>query len=198
MNIRIIAPAALCLLALGCTETPQPAPAAQTEPAAVEQTGAETPPADPPAESAIDKGGPVDLDANVDAPAGFETAGVETGDCMTPVDMFNDAPVVPGPYPAGGDLAVAGWNITASKDAPVPGDIFGVFKPYDGAQKGALLTGERVARPDLAKQNAAYEMAGFRLVGKFPASPGKYRFYIWTGTKDALTECDSNIVVQIQ
>lgn len=196
MKIRILAPAALCLLALGCTDKPAPAPTAQSEAA---PPAAETPPAEAaPTPSAIDESGPVDLDANVDMPAGFESAGVETGECMTPVDYFNDAPVVPGPYAAAADVTVAGWNITSSKADPVPAAVFGVFKPYDGSMKGALLAGERTERADVAGENKQYAMAGFRLVGKFPATPGKYRFYLWTGSKDGLTECDSKIVVQIK
>ena len=195
--IRILLPAALCLFALGCSEQPPAAPAAQVEPAEPPaQSATEEVAAAPP--SAIDENGPVDLDANVDMPAGFETATVETGECMAPVDYFNEKPVVPGPYAAGGDVVATGWNITSSKDDPVPAAIIGVFKPYDGTMKGALLTGERTLREDVAGDNKEFAMAGFRLAGKFPATAGKYRFYIRTGSKDSLTECDSKLVIEIK
>jgi hypothetical protein len=195
MKIRNIVPVALCLMALGCTEQQSPAPDArpQSVPATEEPA-----PALGPNTAAIDETGPVDLDANVGMPAGFETARVETGECMTPLDLLNDQPPMRNPYVAGSDVVAVGWNITGSKENPVPEAVFGVFKPYDGASDGALLTGARSFREDIAKDDKRYEMAGFRLAGKFPAVAGKYRFYIWTGNKAALTECDSNIVVHIQ
>jgi hypothetical protein len=199
MKIHALILTALCLSAMGCgdqSQSPAPAPvsetAAQPAPPATEAAAATPPP------SAIDENGPVDLGMNVDMPSGFETAGIETGECMAPVDYFNEKPVVPGPYAVGSDVTVTGWNITSSKDNPVPAAIFGVFKPYDKSMKGVLLSGERTERADVAGENKQFTMAGFRLAGKFPSTAGKYRFYVLTGTKDRLTECDSKIVVQIQ
>lgn len=205
MKIQALILTALCLPALGCRDQSQsPAPTPTATPTPSTENAAEPAPsvgegavATPPP-SAIDESGPVDLGMNVDRPSGFETADVETGECMTPVDYFNDKSVVPGPYAVGSDVVVTGWNITSSKDDPVPTAIFGVFKPYEKSMKGALLSGERTERADVAGENKQFTMAGFRLAGKFPSTSGKYRFYVWTGTKDRLTECDSKIVVQIQ
>ena len=201
MKIRALMLTSLCLMAIGCSDQSQPRdPAATAEPAETSASpAAEDAAATPaPAPSAIDESGPVTLDANVDMPLGFETAVVETGECMTPVDYFNEKPVVPGPYALGSDVTASGWNITSSKDDPVPAAIFGVFKPYDKTLKGALLSGERTERADVAGENKQFTMAGFRLAGKFPSMSGKYRFSVWTGTKDRLIECDSRIVVQVQ
>ncbi|MCC7249521.1 MAG: hypothetical protein IT473_12945 [Lysobacter sp.] len=202
MKIQALTLTALCLMTIGCSDRTQPQDsAASLEPAAEASTpptadAAPTTPA--PAPSAIDESGPVMLDANVDMPTGFDTAIIEIGECMTPVDYFNDKPVVPRPYPADGDVVASGWNITSSKDDPVPAAIFGLFKPYDKSMKGTLLSGDRTERADVAGENKQFTMSGFRLVGKFPSAAGKYRFYILTGTKDRLIECDSKVVVQVQ
>ena len=192
----------LCLLATGCwsPEQPQAQDPATTAAASTPSDAAPAAAAAAvaPVASAIDEGGPVSLQANVSMPAGFEASKVEAGECMTPVDSFNNAAVTSGIYAAGGELSIVGWNVTSSKDVPVPTAIFGVFKPYDPNQKGELLTGAREARADLASQDKRYEMAGYRLNGKFPATPGKYRLYVWTGDSQALTECDSRVVIQVQ
>jgi hypothetical protein len=148
--------------------------------------------------SAIDLGDPVSLEANVELPAEYASVDPVPGECMAPVDYFNKQSVVPGPYTAGGDVIATGWNITSSKEDPVPPSIFGVFKPYDSAHKGSLLIGERTEREDVAAGNKQFVMAGFYLEGKFPATPGKYRFYVWTGNQQNMTECDSQIVIQVQ
>ncbi len=199
MKIQTLTLTALCLMAIGCSDQSQSRdPAAPSEPTEASASSTTDGAAAETAPSAIDESGPVVLDANIDMPIGFETAVLETGECMTPVDYFNEKAVVPGPYPIAGDVAASGWNITSSKDDPVPAAIFGVFKPYDKSTNGALLSGERTERADVAGENKQFTMAGFRLAGKFPSTPGKYRFYVWTGTKDRLTECDSKIVVQVQ
>jgi len=92
---------------------------------------------------------------------------------------------------------VVGWNVIASKTDATPAMIYGVFKPYDQARSGALLTGKRVPRPDVAGDNKLYAMAGYELQGHFPADPGKYRFYIWTGSSSNVVECDSKIVINV-
>lgn len=141
---------------------------------------------------------PITLNAGVELPAGWTQQSISVGECMTPVDQINGAAATSTPYAAGTDVAIVGWNVTSSKSVATPELIYGVLKPYDQAQQGALLSGKRTERPDVAGDNKQFTMAGYEVNGKLPAAPGRYRFYIWTGTPDAITECDSKIVVVVQ
>lgn len=171
-------------------EAPQAAPVA---PAAEEQPA--TPP--PAAPSNVDETA-VTLDARVELPAGWSQQIISAGECMTPVDHINGVAATSTPYAAGADVKIVGWNVTSSKTEATPALIYGVLKPYDQAQSGVLLAGNRTERADVAGDNKQFMMAGYELSGKLPTSPGRYRFYVWTGTPDAITECDSKIVVAVQ
>jgi hypothetical protein len=192
MSIKRVAAIGLCLFAGACSNYE-----GEGEPA-IAPTSAAPPPAPAPAPSALDESGPVALDARVDMPAGVEETSIAAGECMTPVDYINGAPAIPGPYPAGKSVKVVGWNVTSSTTDSTPETIYGVFKPYDQAKSGALLSGGRTPRPDVAGENAQYAMAGFELEGVFPTAPGRYRFYIWTGSAGGMVECDSKIVINVQ
>lgn len=150
------------------------------------------------AEPAVVEETAVTLDARVELPDGWTSEAISPGECMTPIDLMNDGPVSAAPYPAGQAASVVGWNITSSKTDATPEVVYGVFKPYDQSQLGSLLSGNRVERPDVAGGNALYRMAGYELSGQFPTAPGRYRFYLWTGTPNAVVECDSKIVVTIE
>lgn len=140
---------------------------------------------------------PVALDGRIQLPDGWSLEGISPGECMTPVDQVNGAPVSGAGYARGSAATIVGWNVTSSKSDATPTNIFGVLKPYDQNQDGVLLTGKRVPRPDVAGDNSAYQMAGYELVGKFPEASGKYRFYVWTGVPGSAIECDSKIVIHI-
>lgn len=198
MNTRIVVVSVLYAFAVGCSNPQAPAPEKNAG-GSVQSTPDDKslPQSHPAAASALDESGPVDLVANVDMPKGFETIKPESAECMTPVDYFNGEVVGSGSYKVGDALIAEGWNITSVTGDPTPSTVFGVFKPYDSTQKGVVLNGTRESRADVAAGNAAFLKAGFRLEGVFPAAPGKYRFYLWTGDSTRLIECDSRIVIQV-
>lgn len=148
--------------------------------------------------SPIDESGPVSLDPKVAIPGGLAADAIKVSECMTPVDYFNGVAPTTAPYAAGSPVVAIGWNVTDSKTDATPDGIYGVFKPYDKTADGSLLNGKRVPRPDVSAGNDLYENAGYELSGSFPSKPGKYRFYVWTGTASALAECDSKIVINVQ
>lgn len=198
MNTRTVVASVLCAFAVGCSNPQAPAPEKNAEKPVQSTSGDESLKSHPAGASALDESGPVDLVANVDMPKGFETIKPEPAECMTPVDYFNGEVVESGSYKVGDALIAEGWNITSVIGDPTPNTVFGVFKPYDSTQKGVVLNGARENRADVAAGNAAFLKAGFRLEGVFPAAPGKYRFYLWTGDSTRLIECDSRIVIQVQ
>jgi len=175
-----------------CSKVETPPAASVSEPA---EMGSTTSP--PPAASAVEEG-PVTLDARVNLPAGWTREAIIPSECMTPIDRINDGPAGSPPYSAGQAVSVVGWNVTSSSIDATPETIYGVFKPYNQSQDGALLAGKRVERPDVAGENALYLKAGYELAGNLPISPGRYRFYVWTGSPDAIVECDSKMVLTVQ
>lgn len=192
MTMKRAAVFALCFAASACSNYEgQGEPAVEPTPKAPPATSASGP-------SPLDETGPVTLEARVEMPAGLDVANITSGECMNPVDYINGAPATSGPYPAGGPAKVVGWNVISWPENPTPEVIYGVFKPYDRSQNGALLNGVRTARPDVAGDNKQYAMAGFELEGNFPAAEGRYRFYVWTGTADRMVECDSKIVINVR
>ncbi|WJI16259.1 hypothetical protein MWN52_02835 [Pseudoxanthomonas winnipegensis] len=185
--------AAAAMLAASCSKIEErPAEGADAAKPAATAT-----PAAPSAPSNIDET-PVLLDARVEIPSGWSKDAIKAGECMTPVDQINGAPVASAAYTAGQDVKIVGWNIISDKSNATPELVYGVLKPYDQSGQGMLLPGKRTERPDVANGNAAYKMAGYELSGKLPAAPGRYRLYVWTGTPAAITECDSKIVVVVQ
>lgn len=192
MSIKQAAVVGLCLFVGACSNYQG------DEESAVAESAATPAAASAPVLSPIDESGPVDLDARVELPADIDATKIVIGECMTPVDYINQSPATPGPYGAGSAATVVGWNIIASETDATPTMMYGVFKPYDQSQSGALLTGARVPRPDVAGDNELYAMAGFELQGNFPSTAGRYRLYIWTGSAGNVVECDSKIVISVQ
>lgn len=138
------------------------------------------------------------LEASVELPTGWKKEAITVGECMTPIDQINGAPATSAPYDAGSDVTFVGWNVVGAKPDATPALIYGVLKPYDQTQRGALLVGKRTPRPDVAGDNLQYANAGYEMSGKMPVEPGRYRFYVWTGTSEAISECDSKIVVTVK
>lgn len=182
------------LLSTGCTKYESQTPAEQAQakqdaapPAAV--------PAGPPAY--IDETA-VTLESGIDMPPGLKAESIVPGECMTPIDQINGAPVTASGYDPGVPAVFDGWNITSSKTDATPALVYGVLKPYESGRRGSLLSGERLPRPDVAGENQLYANAGYKLSGNLPSQPGRYRFYVWTGTPEAMVECDSKAVVTIR
>ncbi|WP_147455514.1 hypothetical protein [Solilutibacter pythonis] len=140
---------------------------------------------------------PAKLDARVELPDGWDYSRISPGECITHIDQINGVPAKSMPYARSSDITIVGWNVTSSKSDATPEVIYGVFKPYDQSSSGALLKAERKPRPDVAGDNRLYANAGYEALGKFPADPGRYRYYIWTGTPDAIVECDSKVIIVV-
>lgn len=187
-TVSAMAVVASLLTVGGCTKYESQTPS--------EHDAATTPvPAGPPAY--IDETA-VTLEPGIDLPVGLKAETIAPGECMTPIDQINGAPVTASGYAAAVPAVFDGWNVTSSRTDATPALIYGVLKPYDKGQRGSLLSGERLPRPDVAGDNQLYANAGYKLSGTLPSQPGRYRFYVWTGTPEAIVECDSRVVVTIR
>lgn len=169
----------------------------QHEQSPAQTDGAASPVAQAPSPAMVDET-TVTLDAKVEIPSGWKKEAIAPGECMTPIDTINGVPATANPYPAGQLVKFVGWNVTSSKTDATPTTVYGVLKPYDQNLSGVIFAGKRLPRPDVAGENKQYAMAGYEVAGNLPSAPGKYRFYVWTGTADSVVECDSKIVINVK
>lgn len=183
----------LAFAAAGCSKYEPAEPSAEAQQPAAADPAPAAPGAPPPY---IDET-VMTLEPGVELPAGWQQENITSGDCITPVDQIDGAAISTAGYTAGSPATFVGWNVTSSKTDATPALIHGVLKPYEAGKHGALLSGKRVPRPDVAGDNRLYDNAGYELSGNMPAEPGRYRFYVWTGTPEAIVECDSKVVVTI-
>lgn len=143
--------------------------------------------------------GPPPTKSGTPLPAPFENTQIKPGECMAFVDTVNQNPSAELPVMAvKSALKVVGWNIVAEKQGVTPSSIFAVLEPYDSAQSGAVLAATRTQRPDVAGDNKAYMMAGYEASGEAPASAGRYRVFLVTGTREELFECDTKVDIDFQ